>query len=158
MEELDLTLVKQQVQAAELVYVSTVNEEGYPVTRVMFNLHNAERCPKQAAILAGLNEDFSIYLGTNAGSAKVSHIRRTPRVSLYYHAPGSWQGMLVAGDAEVVTDMKIKRALWEDAWSVYYEGGIEGDDYTIVRIRPVFAEYYHNLTKQTLRFEHADRA
>ena len=151
METLDLALIKQHVQAAEYVYVSTVNEEGYPVTRVMFNLHNAKRSPKQAAFLAGLDEDFHIYLGTNARSAKVSDIRRTPRMSVYYHVPDSWQGMLVAGEAEVVSDMEIKRGLWEDGWSVYYEDGVDGTDYTIVRLRPAFAEYYHDLTKETLR-------
>lgn len=61
MESLDLALVKRHVQAAETVYVATLNEEGYPVTRVMFNLHNAERFPKQATFLAGLNESFHIY-------------------------------------------------------------------------------------------------
>ena len=152
--------MKRHVQAAEIVYVATLNEEGYPVTRVMFNLHNAERFPKQAAFLAGLNEGFHVYLGTNAVSSKVSHIRRAPRMSVYYHVQGSWQGMLVAGEAEVVSDMEIKRGLWQDEWSVYYEGGVEGADYTIIRLRPVFAEYYYNLTKQTLRFgdKDADRA
>lgn len=156
---MDLALVKQHVQATEYVYVSTLSAEGYPVTRVMFNLHNEKRSPKQAAFLATLDEDFHIYLGTNAGSAKVADIRRSPQMSLYFHAPDSWQAVLVAGEAEVVTDMEIKRGLWQDEWSVYYEDGVDGDDYTIVRMRPVFAEYYHDLTKETLRFaQNVDRA
>ncbi len=151
MGALDLAVVKQHVQAAELAYVATLNEEGYPVSRVMFNLHNAEHFPKQAAFLAGLDEDFCIYLGTNAGSSKVSHIRRDARTSVYYHVPGSWQGMLVAGEAEVVSDMTIRRGLWQDEWSMYYQGGVEGTDFTVVRLCPVFAEYYHDMTKETLR-------
>lgn len=151
METLDLAQVKRHVQAADVVYVATLNEEGYAVTRVMFNLHNAERFPKQAAFLAGLNEGFHIYLGTNSASSKVSHIRRNPGMSAYYHAQGSWRGMLVAGEAEVVSDMAVKRGLWQDEWAMYYQGGAEGEDYTIVRLGPVFAEYYHDLTKQTLR-------
>lgn len=155
METLNLEFVKQQIQAPEMVYVPTVSAEGYPVTRVMFNLHNAVRCPHQAAFLGGLDEPLHIYIGTNAGSAKVADIRRSPQMSLYYHVPGSWHGLLMAGEAEVVTDMEIKRGLWEDEWSVYYEGGVEGEDYTIIRIRPVFAEYYHDLTKEMMRFEEA---
>ena len=150
MEKLDIDLVKRHVQATENVYVSTLSAEGYPVTRVMFNLHNAERFPKQAAFIAGLDEDLHIYLGTNAESSKVPQIQRMPRVSVYYHAPDSWQGLLVAGEAEVVSDMRIKRGLWQDEWSMYYRDGVEGADYTIVRLRPVFAEYYHDLTKETL--------
>ena len=73
-------------------------------------------------------------------------------MSVYYHKQGSWQGMLVGGEAEVVTDMAVKRGLWQDEWAVYYQGGVEGEDFTIVRLRPVFAEYYHDLTKETLKF------
>ncbi len=145
---LDPTTIRRHVEAAENVYVSTISAEGYPVTRVMFNLHNAERFPKQAAFLAGL-ANFDIYLGTNAGSSKVSQIRQTPRMSLYYHVPNSWQGILVAGEAEVVADSAIRHGLWQDEWSMYYHGGVDGDDYTIVRLRPAFAEYYHDMSKET---------
>lgn len=158
---LDLTLVKKHVQAAENVYVSTVNEEGYPVTRVMFNLHNPDRFPGQASFIVGLNEGFRIYLATNTASSKVAHVRRMPLISVYYHVHGSWQGMLVAGEAEVVSDMDIKRGMWQDDWSQYYEEGVEDADYTLLRLRPVFAEFYHDLTKETLTFEEvegADRA
>lgn len=148
---LDLAIVKRHIEAAENVYVSTISADGYPITRVMFNLHNAVRFPKQAAFLAGL-DDFCIYLGTNAASSKVSQVLQTPRMSLYYHVPSSWQGMLVAGEAEVVTDPAIRHGLWQDEWSMYYQGGVDGDDYTIVRLRPAFAEYYHDLSKETLRF------
>ncbi len=71
------------------------------------------------------------------------------------------QGLLVAGDAEVGADMTIKRGLWEDGGAGYYDRGLEGMDYTIVRIRPVFAEYYHDMTKETMQFTvdaSADRA
>ena len=149
---LNLAEVKRHIRATENVYVSTINGDGYPVTRVMFNLHNTERFPKQAAFLAGLGEDFCVYLGTNTSSSKASHLQQTPRMSVYYHQPGSWQGLLVAGEAEVVTDMAVKRGLWQDEWAVYYQGGVESQDFTIVRLRPVFAEYYHDLTKETLRF------
>jgi general stress protein 26 len=153
METLDLALVKRQVQAPEYVYVSTLNGEGYPVTRVMFNLHSIKRCPKSTAFLAKLGNEFNIYLGTNAASAKVSDLSRTPRLSTYFHVPNSWQGLLVAGEAEVVLDREIKRGLWQEEWSMYYEGGVEGADYTIIRLHPVFAEYYHDLIKETLKFE-----
>lgn len=158
MSMLDLELIRKHAEAAENVYVSTVNEAGFPVTRVMFNLHNPGRFPKQAAFIAGLNEGFRIYLATNAGSSKVAQVRRTPLMSVYYHVHGSWQGMLLAGEAEIVSDVEIKRGIWQDEWSVYYEGGAEGDDYTLLRLRPVFAELYHDLTKETLTFEEVESA
>lgn len=147
-----LTEVKRHIRAAENVYVSTISPDGYPVTRVMFNLHNTERFPKQAAFLDGLDEDFRIYLATNTSSAKISQLQQTPRVSVYYHEPGSWQGMLVAGEAQVVTDMAVKRGLWQDEWAMYYQGGVESQDFAVVQLRPVFAEHYHDLTKETLMF------
>ncbi len=148
---LDLLEVKRHIATTENVFVSTINGDGYPVTRVMFNLQNTVHFPKQAAFLAGLDEDFCIYLGTNTSSAKVSHLQQTSRISAYYHKPGSWQGMLVGGEAQIVTDMSIKRGLWQDEWAIYYQGGVESQDFTIVRLQPVFVEYYHDLTKETLR-------
>jgi general stress protein 26 len=58
--------------------------------------------------------------------------------------------MLVAGNAEIVNDRTIKNGLWQDEWEMYYEGGIDSPDYTIIRIRPVHAEHYHDLSKDTL--------
>lgn len=122
----------------------------------MFNLHHPGRFPKQAAFLAELNQDFCIYLGTNTSSAKVLHLTQSPKMSVYYHPRDSWLGMLVAGDAEIVADMAVKRGLWQEEWSMYYDGGVESQDFAIIRIRPMYAEYYHDLTKETLSFADAN--
>ena len=147
-----LESIKQQVCNAKDVYVSTVNADGYPVTRVMFNLHNPVSFPQQVGYLDGLEGEWCVYLGTNTSSAKVLHIRRDSHVSLYYHKPDSWDGLLIGGDAEVVEDMAVKSGLWQNGWEMYYTGGIESPDYAIIRVRPVFAEYYHDLGKEILRF------
>jgi len=149
---LSLESIKHYVRSAKDVYVSTINEDGYPVTRVMFNLHNPEGFPMQTSYLDSCNGEWCVYLGTNTSSSKVSHIRQNRHVSLYYHVPDSWEGLLVIGNAEIVEDLPVKTGLWQNGWEMYYTGGVESPDYTIVRVRPVFAEYYHDLGKDVFRF------
>lgn len=144
--------IKEFVRSAKEVYIATINEAGYPITRVMFNLHSSVSFPKQASFLASLDEDFCLYLGTNTSSAKVADSNRMPKISAYFHTQGVWEGLLVAGEAEIVGDMAIKRGLWQDEWSMYYSGGVESEDFTLIRIKPKFAEYYHDLTKETFEF------
>lgn len=149
-KSLDMEMVSRYVRESAEVCVSTTSSDGYPVTRVMFNLHNPDQYPKQAAFLSGLSGEFCIYLCTNAASAKVADMIRSPKVSAYYHATGSWQGLLVVGEVEMVRDPLIRRGLWQKEWSMYYEGGVDGDDFTVIRLCPVKVEYYHDLTKEVL--------
>ncbi|MEN6415865.1 MAG: pyridoxamine 5'-phosphate oxidase family protein [Armatimonadota bacterium] len=150
MGNLSVEDIKQHVRNAKEVYVSTIDANGYPITRVMFNLHNPAGFPKQAAYLDN-QEEWRIYLGTNTSSAKVSQVLQNKRISLYYHKPDSWEGILIAGEGEIVDDMPVKVGLWQDGWEMYYAGGVESPDYTVIEIRPVFAEYYHDLSKDTLQ-------
>jgi general stress protein 26 len=66
-------------------------------------------------------EDMSVWMATSTNSRKVQHIRRDPRVTLYYsnHATAIGEVSLV-GRAELTTDpaeiQKRKRAYWDQAF------------------------------------------
>jgi general stress protein 26 len=67
------------------------------------------------------DEDMTVWMATNTKSRKVQHIRRDPRVTLYYadHAKAIGEVALV-GHAELTTDpaeiQKRKRAYWDQAF------------------------------------------
>ncbi|HEY3417511.1 MAG TPA: pyridoxamine 5'-phosphate oxidase family protein [Armatimonadota bacterium] len=148
------------VERADDLFVTTLNSAGYPITRVMFNLHNPTRFPQQAAYLRALR-DGCLYLGTNTSSAKVAQLRANPRITLYVHPSGSWEGVCIVGDAEEVADRAVKQGLWQDEWTMYYPGGVADPDFTVIRVHPLFAEYYHEMHKDVIDFQagqHADRA
>jgi general stress protein 26 len=129
---------------AGYVYVSSVRTDGHPNTRVMFNLLNMRaRAVKRGP--AALPGGFASWLGTNTSSGKVVEVRRDPRVCLYYSDLVTFEGLTLWGRVEEVHDLPVKRALWKKGWEMYYRGGIEGGDYTILRFVPERGRYYHGL-------------
>ncbi|MHC4336127.1 MAG: pyridoxamine 5'-phosphate oxidase family protein, partial [Planctomycetota bacterium] len=69
------------MEAAEAAYLSTIDGDGFPQTRVMGNLRNAEQYSGLTGVFSEHNEDFLIYLTTSASSAKMEQIKVNPKVS-----------------------------------------------------------------------------
>lgn len=131
-------------KAAPFVYVSSLDEKGFPETRVMFNLRNtcADAFERGVAALKG---DFQTYLGTNASSRKASQLRADGRVCLYYSNNESFQGLSVRGRVAEVADREKKASIWKPDWDMYYPGGLDGGDFLLLCFEPEVARYYHGL-------------
>lgn len=145
---MDSTLISASLALArrsDFVFVSTLHDSnGYPDTRVMFNLLKL-----RAGILAegpaALDKPFASWLGTNTSSQKVRHIRKDPRVCLNYTDTVSFEGLTLQGTVAEVLDPAIRQAIWTDAWEMYYPGGLDGGDFTVLHFSPERGRYYHGL-------------
>ena len=126
------------------VYVTTNGPDGYPNTRVMFNLRRVRARVLQKGP-AALANGFATWLGTNTSSTKTGEARRDPRVCLYYANLATFEGLTLTGALEEVLDREVKAALWMKTWDMYYPGGLDGDDFTVFRFVPVLGRYYHGL-------------
>jgi general stress protein 26 len=124
------------MEKAQGAYVTTVGRDGYPRTRVMFNLRNKQQFPNLVPAFAGHQGDLMLYLGTNTSSAKIDEIRKNPKGCVYFCDYPQFLGMSFAGDLEIVGDPRIRRALWTPGWEVYYPAGPEDPDYTVLRMLP----------------------
>jgi general stress protein 26 len=85
----------------------TIDETGRPSVRTM------NPFPPE--------EDMTVWMATNTNSRKIQHIRRDPRVTLYYANHGTATGeVVIAGRAELTVDaaeiQKRKRAYWDQAF------------------------------------------
>jgi general stress protein 26 len=138
------------LEAAEPAYLATVDAEGFPHTRALFNLHNKDQWPELAAFLAPHAADFAVYFGTNTSSAKVAHVRANPKACAYYCDPKEYRGLMLQGTLEIVDDGAVKRALWYDWWTKYYPGGVDDPDYTVLQLRPALAKYYAGMSVTAL--------
>ena len=128
-----------------VVFVTSVDGEGYPHTGAMLNLRSPQQFPGLAEFFDSQADPFVTFLSTNTFLPKVTRMRENPKVCLNFTALEEWRGLKVVGHAVVVDDDAVKRALWQDGWETYYPGGVTDPDYTIIRIDPVFAQYYHRL-------------
>lgn len=119
----------------EAAFLTTIGNNGYPETRAMLNLHDKKQYPA-LILFFETQEDFTFYCTTNADSQKMKQIKANPKSSIYFCDAKIFHGLMLGGDIEIVSDMTIKRALWHDDWTMYYPSGVDGADYTVLRMRP----------------------
>jgi general stress protein 26 len=124
------------MHVAEAVIATTLDEEGAPCTRAMFNLRRAGQFPGLTHLFATHDQDLLVYLSTNTSSEKVRHIQRDDRVSLYYCVPHTFHGVMLAGRVTMHTDAHLKADLWQPGWEIYFPAGVADPDYTVLSLRP----------------------
>lgn len=142
------------MEISEAAYLTTIDRDGFPQTRAMFNLRRTEQFPDLSGLFDKHRDDFLIYFTTNTSSSKVEQIRTNPRVSVYYCKPDAWRGLMLGGEIEIITDKKIKEKIWQNGWKIYYPTGVYDPDYTVLCLRPILAKYYHRLNFAQFCFTH----
>jgi general stress protein 26 len=128
------------MKTADVAYLSTINKDDFPEIRAMVNLRNEEQYPNLVNIFEEHKEDFLIYMTTDTASTKFKQITENPKASVYFCNPKDIQGLMLVGEVEVVTDKKIKKQLWQDDWKVHYPDGVDGSEYNILRLLPIYVK------------------
>ena len=72
------------METTKAAYLTTIDSEGYPITRAMFNLRNKEQFPEFVDFYKGIENEFEIYISTNTSSSKYEHIKQNPKISVYF--------------------------------------------------------------------------
>jgi general stress protein 26 len=140
-------LARLIVEVADRAYLTTMANDGYPRTRAVLNLRNPSLYPDQADLFDRHRQDFLVYISTNTSSAKVAQILRDPRGSLYYCHPKRYRGVLLVGDLAVIDDSALRHALWHESWTMYYPGGPDDPDHTVLRLSPRHVEGWNGSSR-----------
>lgn len=135
------------MESSKAAYLTTIDSEGYPITRGMFNLRNKEQFPELSEFFSEQDNEFVIYISTNTSSSKIDQIQKNPKISVYFCEPEDFKGIMFGGEAEIIDDIEIKQKIWLDWWTRYYPKGLEDPDYTLFMLNPKTARFYHKLTK-----------
>lgn len=138
---------RKLMQNTDLVYVSTIDGEGYPQTRVMYNLRSLKLFERLSDFFYRQQNDFIAYLSTNRKSVKMEQIGKNSKVCLYYCSLSEIHGLAITGNMKVIEDAEIKKTLWQDDWIQFYEGGLNGSDYTILHVEPALARGWYKTEK-----------
>ena len=115
------------------VYLTTIDRDGFPQTRAMFNLRNGEKFPKLKSLFSNHKDEFYVIFSTNTSSTKTEDIKTNPKASAYYCLPDEWRGVMIGGTLEIEADVGIKQAIWHDGWEKYYPSGYDDPDHTVLR-------------------------
>ena len=139
------------IKRADAAYLTTIDPNGFPSTRAMLNLKNAEQFPGLVDFMAQYDTDLTLFFTTNTSSTKVNQIISNAKVSVYYCDSKSWHGFMCQGEIEIVKDKAIKHAMWLDGWEMYYPDGKDSDDYAILKLKPSYMKSYFQFQQADLR-------
>ena len=130
----------QLIEEAWPAYLTTIDKEGFPQTRAMWNLRNKEKFPKLISFFQERGDSFIIF-STNTSSTKVEDVKSNSKASVYYCKQENWQGVMFGGTVEIVPGVEIKKAIWheDEGWERYYPAGYDDPDHTILRVKPTVA-------------------
>lgn len=126
---------------AQVAYVGSVNEDGFPQIKGMLVIeHDSVK---------------THYFSTNTSSKRVGQFRNCPKASVYYvdDTKNKYKGALFTGYIEVCTDRKTKELLWRDGFEIYYPKGIDDEDYCVYKFTAETVNYYHGLSNSTFSID-----
>ena len=128
------------METAELAYLATVDDDGFPQVRAMVNLRNASLNPSTAKVFEDHRDDFLMYFTTHKSSDKMRHIQINPHASVYFCDSKQRCGLLLAGRLEIASDAKLKRNLWQERWVKHFPAGADDPEYIVLRFVPSFVK------------------
>lgn len=79
-------------------------------------------------------DDFTIWIGTNAATRKLAQIAANPKATLLYFDQQRQHYVTVIGTAAIVRDLAEKARRFKPEWKAFYKNGSAGDDYVLVKI------------------------
>ncbi|MEJ2248551.1 MAG: pyridoxamine 5'-phosphate oxidase family protein [Candidatus Lokiarchaeota archaeon] len=140
------SLCSELMKSSKAAYLTTINAEGFPITRAMFNLRHKEQFPEFIEFFNEIDK-FEIFISTNTSSSKIEHIKHNSKINVYYCEPEDFKGVMFGGNVEFIEDTDIKQKIWLDWWTKYYPQGFDDPDYTLLHLKPSFAQFYYKLQK-----------
>ena len=92
--------------------------------------------------IAAIEDDGDVWLATDVHSSKVEELSDDAHVGLALQASGQY--LALAGTAEVVRDANKAKALWNEAWRVWFPQGPDDASLILIRVKTQRGEYWDN--------------
>ena len=105
------------LEKCETVALASINEKGYPRICVVSKIKN---------------DGFScMHFATGTNSHKTAHFRKDDKASVCYtHGADS---VTLLGKIEIIEDMEVKKALWQDWFICHFPKGVDDPEYCVLK-------------------------
>jgi general stress protein 26 len=144
MKEETEKLVKELMENTYSCFLATIDDQGLPFIRAVFNLRSKERFPHPAKIIKKYDDNpFSVYISTNTSSLKIKQIQNNKNVAIYYAFQDEVKGIMLQGQAEIINDIEFKKEIWVEGWERYYPQGYTDTDFTMLKVTPRFLKGWY---------------
>lgn len=108
--------------------------------------------PSRPMALQGVEDDGSLYFFSAASSDKNKEIATDPAVQLFFCKEGSSEYLSIYGKATVSRDRAKIEKYWNSFIKVWFQGGKDDPDLTVVRIQPEDIYYWDTKNNRMVSF------
>lgn len=120
--------------------LSSVDEDGYPWSRALIQPRHIE--------------GNTLYFASYTSSNKVRHYKNNNKASIYFFEKGkNFQGAMIKGTMEIVTDYKVKEKLWMPFYFKFYKKGVNDFEYCILKFTCEEAQWFSNFKTETVKMK-----
>ena len=131
--------VEKLIAEAKTAFIASVDENGFPNMKAML-------IPRKRR-----NGLKTFWFSTNTSSMRTKQYRKNPKSSIYFYEKGrfNYQGVMLIGKMEVLTDAKSKEMIWEVGDRMYYKKGVTDSDYCVLKFTAESGRYYSNFKTES---------
>ena len=135
---MDLKEIERFIGKQDVSFVCSVDDDGYPNVKAMLK-------PRKRN---GLKE---FWFSTNTSSMRVRQYQENPKASIYFYHKGliRYEGVMLKGIMEVLTDQATKEMIWRKGDSVVYKQGVTDPDYCVLKFTAESGRYYRDLKTES---------
>lgn len=130
----------QFIEKQKVSFIASVDENGFPNMKAMLP-------PRKIT-------EKEIFFSTNTGSMRVEQYRQNNKASVYFFNKGrfKYEGVMLVGTMEVLTDSDIKEEIWRTGDKLFYKKGVTDPDYCVLKFTAQKARYYCDFKSQDVVF------
>ena len=139
---MDSSKMEAFIAKRKVALICSVDGEGFPNAKAMLKPRKIE----------GLRR---LYFSTNTSSMRVKQYRDNPKACVYFFRKGliRYEGLMLKGRMDVLTDQETKDAIWRRGDAVFYRGGVTDPDYCVLRFSAESGRYYCDLKTESFTVE-----
>lgn len=127
------------IKKQKVSFIASVDSNGFPNMKAMLP-------PRKI-------DGNCFYFTTNTSSMRVKQYADNEKASIYFYNKGRfrYEGIMLVGTMEVLTDDGTKKEIWHAGDTLYYKKGVTDPDYCVLKFTAIKGSYYCDLN--TTRFE-----
>lgn len=125
------------IKAQKTAFLASVDSDGFPNIKAML-------APRKI-------ENNCFYFTTNTSSLRVSQYLENEKASIYFYKRGrfSYEGVMLIGRMEVITDEEIKKEIWRTGDTMFYKKGVTDPDYCVLKFTAQKGRHYRDLKTES---------
>ena len=88
-----------------------------------------------------LGKGMVIWFATGLSTNKIKDIKKNSTVSVFVDDPNDQTNASIIGQAEIVTDNRLRKKFWQETFGFFFPRGASDPDYCLLKITPEKIEY-----------------